>query len=886
MTLHDIMHKNQTCCGVLSLRKCFLLLLFWTIVLAVVQLSQRRFRENGVDIQAALVIEDGSVLGRQHLRFIRNLNITPHHQWIVLDVTSGACASNLIAPPGWRIVLTGEVRKTGRCKPPTCISLSLELTLNHIAGWASTPGAKEGQGRLLLKNLAYLTAISGGADVILDADCMTSLSEAVRTLSFRADRERGLMYNETLLFNPYSHFGAWAGLPRAVGGANGMIDNSRFYYIRDFDRVLVKHGLSDISKDIVHTGGKTEESSSAAGLRFDPSTPPVFVGQESYSPAVPTCSLYRKEAMWALLVPCVSRGPRCQLLRHFLQHRLLRELDAFVGFYQIHGRSSEKKDDNAQVEKQGNGQKTASIDTAGNTSLTKPTVHLCSMLIGKTKGPGSNENMNAKTLAEVLNAWKCNHTQRFFPCFNDLATFLLKEECIDQYESNLLVSWIRVLRELGAIEPKKVRTPWRGVRKTSEVRVALGNFQARLESGGASWQQSLKQHLVSSLETGCNRSDLFPVDQWRNPFISDIALVVVFNSNSYFWHNLPVLETLHRPFFKHIFYCVPDVGQLLSTKNSNQQALAKGLSFVEGFSDSWYLFYECVASVVQMNIPGVRGYLHMGDDTLLNTWNMVNASRDTLLNSGGRIRSAEEAKFGGWVWWPGPKGRVPWLSTLAGLETLSGLSDQDILSLEPNWTHVSRLSPAQLAILDPSLHRNGTFLRPLTTFSAIRLKDKAAHSPYRNHLAGSEVWPDPSKEEAERFIRNYYQSNKMAGLVMSGAFDWFYLPQKMADDYVTISRSFMKHRVMDELALPAIMFGIAKRQDLRFIQGKKLWGSTRHSPMSHYSKTAFFLHPLKLKNILKQKDNLKQFCEKHVNTLFSELAKYSNQGVARQSKHH
>lgn len=121
---------------------------------------------------------------------------------------------------------------------------------------------------------------------------------------------------------------------------------------------------------------------------------------------------------------------------------------------------------------------------------------------------------------------------------------------------------------------------------------------------------------------------------------------------------------------------------------------------------------------------------------------------------------------------------------------------------------------------------------------------------------------------------------------MYGRFDWFYLPQKMADDYVTISRSFMKHGVIDELALPAIMFGIAKRQDLRFVQGKKLHGSLRNSPMSHYSKTDFFLHPLKLKDMLKQKDTLKQFCEKHVNTLFSELAKYSNQGVARQSKHH
>jgi hypothetical protein len=34
---------------------------------------------------------------------------------------------------------------------------------------------------------------------------------------------------------------------------------------------------------------------------FDPSTPPVFVGKTSYSPALPVASLYDQEAFWALM---------------------------------------------------------------------------------------------------------------------------------------------------------------------------------------------------------------------------------------------------------------------------------------------------------------------------------------------------------------------------------------------------------------------------------------------------------------------------------------------------------------------------------------------------------------------------------------------------------
>ncbi|KAK7091539.1 uncharacterized protein [Littorina saxatilis] len=899
MTSAASKQEGKTCRDVLSLRKCFMFVVFGAIVVALLQLMQTGFGDRGVDIQAALVIEDDSVFGKLHLRFIQSLRITPHSKWIVVDVTSGDCVTNLTAPPGWRIVLAGEVRRT-RCEPPTCISLPLDLPLDQSAGQASIAGGRERQRRQQLKNLAYLTAINGGADVILDADCMTSLSEAVRILSFPGDRDRGLMYNETLLFNPYSHFGAWAGIPHAVGGDSALIKNSRRYYIRDFDRVLVKHGLTDTSKDIihVHAGGKTLDSSRATGLRFDPSTPPVFVGQGSYSPAVPACSLYQKEALWALLVPCVSRGPRCQLLRHFLQHRLLRELDAFVGFYQLQGMSSEEEgapqgdeplsaSGNARVEKEGHEHqsilqspgrlgKTLSVGSVGDTKSKRETVPLCSIRTGKTKSLDSDENLNAKTLAEVLDAWNCNHTEGFFCCYNNLATFLLKEECLDQHESALIASWIRVLRELGVFEPKKMEKPWRGVRKTSEVRAVLGNFQARLQSGGAKWQQSLKQHSVSSLEKGCNRNDLFPVDKWRKPIVSDIALVVVFNSNAYFWPNLPLVEALHRPFFKHIFYCVPDVGQLLSTKNPDQQALAKGLSIVEGFSDSWYFFYECVAAVAQMNLPGVRGYLHMGDDTLLNTWNVVNASRDSVLSApGGKIRSVEDASFKGWVWWGSGMGRAPWLAAMAGLEKLSGLSDQEILSLDPNLTQVSRLSPGQLALLDSDLHENGTFIRPLTSFTTTRLKANASRSPRRNHPAGSQDWPEPSKEEAERFIRNYYQSNKMAGLVKNAAYDMFYLPQKMAADYVTFSRYFIKHGVMEELALPAMLFGIAKRPEIRLIPGRELWGGGRNSPWSAYNQTHFFLHPFKLKSLWKQKERLKTFCDKHIDTLFSELAKHT-----------
>ena len=70
------------------------------------------------------------------------------------------------------------------------------------------------------KNLAVLAALSAGADVIVVLeDCLqASLSAVISALEFAAGEgeEHGLMHNDTRLFNPYPHFGAWAALPRTM----------------------------------------------------------------------------------------------------------------------------------------------------------------------------------------------------------------------------------------------------------------------------------------------------------------------------------------------------------------------------------------------------------------------------------------------------------------------------------------------------------------------------------------------------------------------------------------------------------------------------------------------------------------------------------------------
>lgn len=124
------------------------------------------------------------------------------------------------------------------------------------------------------------------------------------------------------------------------------------------------------------------------------------------------------------------------------------------------------------------------------------------------------------------------------------------EGFLEEPPSHLVEAWLDGLREN---EPTRVASFWRGVRKISEVPALLGNAGALLRHEGLSARSRLERAFVDPARAYCNKTGdavMASVAQWSQPLISDIVLVVVFNNLDFFWRNLPVLETVHRPFFK------------------------------------------------------------------------------------------------------------------------------------------------------------------------------------------------------------------------------------------------------------------------------------------------------------------------------------------------
>jgi hypothetical protein len=78
-------------------------------------------------------------------------------------------------------------------------------------------------------------------------------------------------------------------------------------------------------------------------------------------------------------------------------------------------------------------------------------------------------------------------------------------------------------------------------------------------------------------------------------------------------------------------------------------------------------------------VQGVKGYMMIGDDTILNMTQLRNAPLDTLLFPRGfsTVRADYQHPWS-WYWWPKSRGRIAAVTALADIEALSGLSQYQV----------------------------------------------------------------------------------------------------------------------------------------------------------------------------------------------------------------
>ena len=269
----------------------------------------------------------------------------------------------------------------------------------------------------------------------------------------------------------------------------------------------------------------------------------------------------------------------------------------------------------------------------------------------------------------------------------------------------------------------------------------------------------------------------------RNAF-SDVALVIVFNSP--FYSNIPLLTTLYKNAFPTIMFCGSK-----KTKDYTVEVLDvhKG-----------YFAYMCM-SLAMEKYPGYSGYLLIGDDLILNYWNLVGLSRNKIWEGPNVPILTEFTPPEKWSWW-----YSKW-----GVKTCQKVYDEIWASRK--YSVKKKMAKVKNNLVKENVHFRGPLLDIKSTV---------------NISKGNGDW---------------------TFLCPRGRSDIFYVPRKFADEFKTLSRIFYKHRSFLEIAVPTMLRMIEKEENFEYIPGIYLPGvGDRQSDFlwKVYNTTLAFIHPFKL----------------------------------------
>ncbi|XP_071110679.1 uncharacterized protein [Haliotis cracherodii] len=242
-------------------------------------------------------------------------------------------------------------------------------------------------------------------------------------------------------------------------------------------------------------------------------------------------------------------------------------------------------------------------------------------------------------LKDVMDPWDCEMDSTLFQCVRELTWYLLDQNMMTSDDKDLLQAWLSDLEATGYREPKRVNLELHCARTLTAT---SGLMRPPLLSTSQSDISNLSATMVSLCPQLMYSSSATSV-------ITDIALIITFNSDK-FYHNLPLLEAIHRRYFAYVIYCGPRQDRFKA--KLIESIASSNILYIEGIKEGWYHMWECLTLTSKFNLD-VRGYLQIGDDTLLNSWNIADLPRDRIwMPSHGHLdrRDAENVQDG-WVWW-------------------------------------------------------------------------------------------------------------------------------------------------------------------------------------------------------------------------------------------
>ncbi|ESP00554.1 hypothetical protein LOTGIDRAFT_157830 [Lottia gigantea] len=548
--------------------------------------------------------------------------------WIVVTTVSSSPQDyiNQLSTnlPLWNIVIVANHKTPSNLKCKKCFVLSVKTqnTSPFKIGKNSSP-----------KNIGYLYAISRGAKFIYDTE--ESYLPVNKLADFwLAGDTTGLIYNgQQHVFDVYRHFGRSSikqrGFPLRM--KRPPRDNI-FKLSNNFKTPLIQHALINGDPDIDEIIKMALSSKTIkANKTFDERTPPVVIPKGVMAPYNSKNTLFLADAFWALLLPVTSFESNRDIARSYWGQRLLWEIGGTVGFF-------------------------------------PPNMFHQHAVNGEWK----SGFFKSSRLVEYLLKWKCPESFQFVKCVEKLSEDLMEERLWSKEDYILVKNWLIDLKTIGYKFPD--RSQFTTVEKNDRNVVFSPSVISEESAYSSKWKQ------VIAITNHCkDKAYQVTSSSMRAEPLSDILLIVVFNTPYY--NNIPHINLIYSVTFDHIVYCGDDFKKFQKTSKS----FPKSVTFIAQSVDNGYSVEKCISVAMKLNHK-VTGYLLIGDDTLLNSWNIRKFPKDKPWFHGfvPMFRDRNHP----WHWWQTGVGRQPFNKAWAKLTHISTNGSITELTIVKNYMQI------------------------------------------------------------------------------------------------------------------------------------------------------------------------------------------------------
>ena len=616
--------------------------------------------------------------------------------------------------------------------------------------------------------VGFLYAIAHGAKLIYSSDGYTgpsalllsrSLSKTVSSLRFHSEK----------FFNPYRHFGQpHLYTPHHIYEGQPPKKRENRYSTFEWKTPLIMKEMFTGRNKVEFRVNDTSVMRGDLYVSFDQHAPMATVSEKSFASLDQTNSMYLYDSFFALFKPLLTTDEGSVTWEYWSQ-RLLWELNGEgVGFLVANNNTGRYRD--------------------SNTPYTPLKYHTI--------------NSRISSLNDLVTSWKCSPEEVSLSiCIKVLTQLFVDHGFWPQQNAALVDAWISDLKSVG------YKQPWRIPSEQYERQLSIRDvrptyFWPSLQcpsddripryQGYDVGNRKICQRIRSVCKTNIKPTKLKNLP-YEGKKIQDILLIVVFNSP--FYQNIEFIEHLYARHFAHVLYC----GETYEIFNKFNKYFKKPTSYIESNHYRGFLGYDCMVQAMRMNY-NVKGYLHMGDDVLLNVWNINDLPRDKI-----------------------------WFQLSMRLAKRSSAHVPD-LHKAPEWGPWTDL-PGKRALV---------FL--WETLEKLSVDD--------------DVGP-----QVLQFLNTLAENTGSREAVVYEASDIFYVPSIFAEQYMYFARLFVKHGVFLEIAVPTILNGIENNNDIFRLEGYYLWYSERDYYASKFKEEHHFFHAWKLSSELGKNRGVKFFCK-------------------------